>query len=109
MPRVPSKTATRRLRRRRSAPRDDRAFLLDFLWRLRSPAEIVANARGSIVHLQSGLHFVMLAVEAAGPLPPALRKRLEPWFMELDRRREEVLTSLRKADQPEGAKRETAA
>jgi len=59
---------------------------------------VLIQARGSEVEFFAVLHMVELLMELALSLSPALRQRLEPWVVELERRRKRLLLENRKAD-----------
>jgi hypothetical protein len=75
----------------------DRAAARRSLWRFLSPADSALKA-ASHAEFIAALHALETLVALAQPLSPALEAHLAPWFVESQRRRQQILTDNRRAD-----------
>jgi hypothetical protein len=76
----------------------DRAAARRSLQLLKSPTEVTLEAKAGEIEFYAVLHMVEMLMALARPVPIALRQRLEPWTLELERRRERLLQEARRID-----------
>jgi len=79
---------------------EDRAAARRSLWRMKTPMQVLVQARGSEVTFFAVLHMVEILMAVARPLSPRLRQRLEPWTAAIAQRYERLLDDNRRADAP---------
>ena len=86
--------STRKSLRGRHTSRTDRHAARRALATVSSPAEILALVKGSKTAFRGACFMVGVLLEAAGPLPPALRRRLAPWLREFKCHAREILSGV---------------
>jgi hypothetical protein len=70
-----------------------------FLRRAGTPRQMRKVTKyGYPAHWFSAVQFMEIAMALGEPLPPALRRRLSPWAVEIQKRHQQVLVEIRKSD-----------
>jgi len=72
---------------------EDHEDLCRFLSHASTPRAFRAIAKRTnspVARYLAVVDFLRTAIELAGPLPPALRRQLRPWLVEIARRRQQV-------------------